>query len=115
MSRLEMTDRCGGPSITCAIRSATPGDTIIVGPGRYRDLNNSGVLGDATGEERNCPQGRAHWGNSGQGREKASESKCEKGDLNPTLLTKILKVSRLRSRQRSIRVGRLPPAPDLWK
>ena len=38
-------------SITCAIRSAAPGDTIVVGPGRYGDLNNSGALGDTAGEE----------------------------------------------------------------
>jgi len=33
-------------SIQCAIREADPGDTIIVGPGRYGDLNADGDLAD---------------------------------------------------------------------
>lgn len=38
-------------SITRAISHASSGDTILVGPGRYGDLDGSGVLGDAPGEE----------------------------------------------------------------
>lgn len=38
-------------SITRAISGALAGDTIIVGPGVYGDLNGSGVLGDFPGEE----------------------------------------------------------------
>lgn len=44
-------------SITWAIVTAAPGDTIIVGPGRYGDLNDNGVL-DEAGEEiglNDCP------------------------------------------------------------
>jgi hypothetical protein len=33
-------------SITQAIDLAAPGDTILVGPGRYGDLNCNGVLGE---------------------------------------------------------------------
>ena len=39
-------------SITNALASAAPGDTILVGPGKYGDLNNDGALddpGDETG------------------------------------------------------------------
>lgn len=47
---------CGGPghkcrSISIALAHAANGDTIIVGPGRYGDLNGDGVLGDSPGEE----------------------------------------------------------------
>lgn len=42
-------------SISCAVRSAAPGDTIVVGPGRYGDLNGNGTLGEA-GEEAPTPQ-----------------------------------------------------------
>ncbi|MBI3247278.1 MAG: right-handed parallel beta-helix repeat-containing protein [Deltaproteobacteria bacterium] len=38
-------------SITCALGSAQAGDTIIVGPGRYGDLDNDGTLGEV-GEEK---------------------------------------------------------------
>ena len=38
-------------SVSRAIALAAPGDTIIVGPGRYGDLNRNGVLGDIPGEE----------------------------------------------------------------
>lgn len=38
-------------SITCAIASAQAGDTIVVGPGGYGDLDNDGILGEA-GEEK---------------------------------------------------------------
>ena len=38
-------------SITQAIALAAPGETILVGPGRYGDLNRNGVLGDIAGEE----------------------------------------------------------------
>jgi parallel beta-helix repeat protein len=38
-------------SISQAIALAAPGDTIIVGPGRYGDLNRKDVLGDIPGEE----------------------------------------------------------------
>jgi hypothetical protein len=41
-------------SISCAIREADPGDVIIVGPGRYGDLNFDGDLGDE-GEEFGSP------------------------------------------------------------
>jgi hypothetical protein len=37
-------------SITSAIANASPGDTIVVGPGTYGDLNLNGILGE-TGEE----------------------------------------------------------------
>lgn len=37
-------------SISYAIATAVAGDTIIVGPGRYGDLNDDGILG-GTGEE----------------------------------------------------------------
>jgi hypothetical protein len=37
-------------SITQAIANAAPGNTIVVGPGAYGDLNGNGLLGD-TGEE----------------------------------------------------------------
>jgi hypothetical protein len=42
-------------SISQAIQLAGPGDTILVGPGRYGDLNRSGVLGDFSGEETGAP------------------------------------------------------------
>lgn len=42
-------------SITCAISSAVAGDTIIVGPGRYGDLNRNGTPGDSIGEEIPAP------------------------------------------------------------
>lgn len=41
-------------SIGQAIINATPGDTILVGPGRYGDLNLDGFLG-GPGEERGAP------------------------------------------------------------
>jgi hypothetical protein len=37
-------------SITQAVELANPGDTILVGPGRYGDLNRNGTLGEP-GEE----------------------------------------------------------------
>ena len=37
-------------SITWAVELANPGDTILVGPGRYGDLNRNGILGEP-GEE----------------------------------------------------------------
>src|SRR5215831_12453452 len=37
-------------SITQAITNAPAGSTIVVGPGRYGDLNNNGTFGE-TGEE----------------------------------------------------------------
>ena len=37
-------------SISQAVELANPGDTILVGPGRYGDLNRNGVLGEP-GEE----------------------------------------------------------------
>jgi len=37
-------------SITQAVELANPGDTILVGPGRYGDLNRNGILGEP-GEE----------------------------------------------------------------
>lgn len=37
-------------SIGCGIVNAVAGDKVVVGPGRYGDLNRSGILGD-TGEE----------------------------------------------------------------
>jgi hypothetical protein len=43
-------------SIGQAIELATAGDTIIVGPGRYGDLNGNQVLGE-TGEERGSDSG----------------------------------------------------------
>ncbi len=47
---------CGtstGPcrSITQAMANAVAGDTIIVGPGVYGDLNGDGTLGNSAGEE----------------------------------------------------------------
>jgi hypothetical protein len=42
-------------SITQAIALANPGDTILVHPGRYGDLNRNGVLGDIPGEETGSP------------------------------------------------------------
>ena len=45
---LALTSACR--SITQAIDLANPGDTILVGPGRYGDLNRNGILGEA-GEE----------------------------------------------------------------
>jgi hypothetical protein len=42
-------------SITRAIALAVPGDTILVGPGRYGDLNKNGALGDIPGEETGSP------------------------------------------------------------
>jgi parallel beta-helix repeat protein len=45
---LALTTACR--SITKAIALANPGDTILVGPGRYGDLNRNGVLGEP-GEE----------------------------------------------------------------
>ncbi len=50
------TGLCGGSghkcrSISLALAHAANGDTIIVGPGRYGDLNGDGVLGDSPGEE----------------------------------------------------------------
>ena len=42
-------------SITWAISLAVAGDTIIVGPGRYGDLNRNGALGDILGEETGSP------------------------------------------------------------
>lgn len=52
--------RCGTKaspcrSITCGIMSAAAGDTIIVGPGVYGDLNRNGILGDSPGEETPSP------------------------------------------------------------
>src|SRR5205085_3298064 len=41
-------------SITCAIGNAVAGDTIIVGPGKYGDLDDSGTIGQA-GEENGSP------------------------------------------------------------
>src|SRR5262249_4181632 len=48
--------RCGAKaspcrSIACGITSAAAGDTIVVGPGVYGDLNHNGTLGDLPGEE----------------------------------------------------------------
>src|SRR5262245_46449517 len=51
---------CGGGwatacrSITQAIGLANAGDIILVGPGRYGDLNRNGVIGEA-GEENGSP------------------------------------------------------------
>jgi hypothetical protein len=50
---------CGGKtnpcrSITCAIAAAVPKDKIVVGPGRYGDLNSNGTLGEE-GEETPSP------------------------------------------------------------
>jgi hypothetical protein len=42
-------------SISKAIALAAPGDTILVGPGRYGDLNRNGVIGDVPGEETPSP------------------------------------------------------------
>jgi len=42
-------------SISQAIALAVAGDTILVGPGRYGDLNRNGVLGDIAGEETGAP------------------------------------------------------------
>ena len=41
-------------SITCAIQYAQAGDTIMVGPGRYGDLDGDGVIGEP-GEETGSP------------------------------------------------------------
>lgn len=41
-------------SISWAIANAAPGDTILVGPGRYGDLNKNGTLGEP-GEESGSP------------------------------------------------------------
>jgi hypothetical protein len=41
-------------SITCAIGNATAGNAIVVGPGRYGDLDNDGALG-GPGEENGSP------------------------------------------------------------
>lgn len=41
-------------SITAAVAAAADGDTIIVGPGRYGDLNSDGVLDDP-GDEQGFP------------------------------------------------------------
>jgi parallel beta-helix repeat protein len=38
-------------SISQAILNATAGDTIVVGPGRYGDLNGDGIIGNFSGEE----------------------------------------------------------------
>ncbi len=48
--------RCGTKtapcrSITCGIITAAPGDTVVVGPGKYGDLDGDGFPGDSTGEE----------------------------------------------------------------
>jgi len=45
---LALTSACR--SITWAVDLANPGDTILVGPGRYGDLNRNGILGEP-GEE----------------------------------------------------------------
>jgi hypothetical protein len=42
-------------SISQAIALAAPGDMIVVGPGRYGDLNRNGTLGDIPGEEIGSP------------------------------------------------------------
>jgi hypothetical protein len=42
-------------SITQAIAVANPGDIILVGPGRYGDLDQDGVLGSIAGEETGSP------------------------------------------------------------
>jgi parallel beta-helix repeat protein len=42
-------------SISRAIAIANVGDTILVGPGRYGDLNMNGILGDIPGEETGSP------------------------------------------------------------
>jgi hypothetical protein len=42
-------------SISQAIALAAAGDTIVVGPGRYGDLNRNGTLGDLPGEEIGSP------------------------------------------------------------
>ena len=44
-------DRCGTPVLPCrsvgqAIRLALPGDTIVVGPGRYGDVSFNGTFGE---------------------------------------------------------------------
>jgi hypothetical protein len=49
------SDTCGAASTPCrsisqALANATDGDTVVVGPGRYGDLNGDGVLG-GPGEE----------------------------------------------------------------
>jgi parallel beta-helix repeat protein len=46
---------CGGKDLPCrsisqAIANASPDDTIVVGPGRYGDLNGNGIFGEV-GEE----------------------------------------------------------------
>lgn len=50
---LDLASACR--SISQAIDLANPGDTILVGPGRYGDLDRSGVLGDIAGEEFGSP------------------------------------------------------------
>jgi hypothetical protein len=45
---LALTSACR--SISQAVELANPGDTILVGPGRYGDLNRNGILGEP-GEE----------------------------------------------------------------
>src|SRR5687768_2836479 len=50
-----LTLTTGCRSITQAIALADAGDTILVGPGRYGDLNRNGVLGDIAGEETGSP------------------------------------------------------------
>jgi len=42
-------------SITKAIALAAPLDIVLVGPGRYGDLNRNGALGDIAGEETGSP------------------------------------------------------------
>lgn len=54
---------CGGKATPCrsiarAIANAAAGDSIVVGPGRYGDLDGDGVLGEA-GEEP-APDGVSH-------------------------------------------------------
>jgi parallel beta-helix repeat protein len=50
---------CGAATAPCrsiskAIERANPGDRIVVGPGRYGDLDGNGTLQPAAGEERGC-------------------------------------------------------------
>jgi hypothetical protein len=47
---------CGAKNDPCrsigqGIRRASQGDTVVVGPGLYGDLDDSGVIGDSAGEE----------------------------------------------------------------
>jgi hypothetical protein len=56
------TGTCGPPATPCrsimqAMTNATPGDTIVVGPGIYGDLNADGTIGNSPGEE--VPSGNA--------------------------------------------------------